>query len=155
MLNFLDFLFIYCLTNTKLLTADWVLDAAGGFDEFIRRPRHLCTVTHKAKVSQDYPGGHCMWASLWFSDRAQTMRLLYHPGMAWKSLCLCHIMLKSMSVIALCRWKVKMNAFISDCFEHREEGGNSCPLHTVLGVQGIKLVPGLLIYPLSDLLVPF
>lgn len=35
-----------------------------GFDEFIRRPRHLCTVTHKAKVSQDYPGGHCMWVSV-------------------------------------------------------------------------------------------
>lgn len=27
-------------------------NAAWGFDEFIRRPRHLCTVTHKAKVSQ-------------------------------------------------------------------------------------------------------
>lgn len=37
---------------------------SGGFDEFIRRPRHLCTVTHKAKVTRDYPGGHCMWVSV-------------------------------------------------------------------------------------------
>lgn len=35
-----------------------------GFDEFIKRPCHLCTVTHKAMVSQDYPGGHRMWVSV-------------------------------------------------------------------------------------------
>lgn len=39
-----------------------------GFDEFIKRPRHLCTVTHKAMVRRDYPGGHCMWVSVSFSD---------------------------------------------------------------------------------------
>lgn len=39
-----------------------------GFDKFIKQPCYLCTVTHKAMVSQDYPGGHCMWMSVWFSD---------------------------------------------------------------------------------------
>lgn len=39
-------------------------ESSRGFDEFIKRPCHLCTVTHEAMVSQDYPGGHCMWVSV-------------------------------------------------------------------------------------------
>lgn len=48
----------------KALSSRLSIEYSRGFDEFIRRPRHLCTVTHKAKVSQDYPGGHCMWVSV-------------------------------------------------------------------------------------------
>lgn len=48
----------------RLSTAGWALNTAGGFDEFIMRPCHLCAVTHTAVVSQDYPGGRCMGLSV-------------------------------------------------------------------------------------------
>lgn len=76
-----------------------------GFDEFIRRPRHLCTVTHKAKVSQDYPGGHCMWVSVWFLDCTLTMLLLHNLVTALKSPRLCYTALNSVSRMLIWSWE--------------------------------------------------
>lgn len=81
-----------------------------GFDKFIKQPCYLCTVTHKAMVSQDYPGGHCMWMSVWFSD-SSNHAVAAQPG-------------NHFEITALLPYHIEFN--VMHAYECRKIAGEGC-----------------------------